>query len=242
MENIIRTEDLHKIYKSTEVEVQALKGVSLEVKYGEFMAIMGPSGSGKSTLFNILGCLDKPTKGRYLLGEKDISDLSETEVATVRNNKIGFVFQNFNLLPKAKAVENVELPLVFSKNKMSRKVKRELARMALVKVGLEGRENHYPSQLSGGEKQRVAIARAIVNDPLIILADEPTGNLDTKSSQGIMKIFDDLNQNGKTILIITHELDIAKCSRRIIYFRDGEILSDNSTESLRDNMRIVRGH
>lgn len=239
MENIIRTEDIHKIYKSTEVEVQALRGVSLEIKSGEFIAIMGPSGSGKSTLFNILGCLDTPTKGRYMLEEKDISDLSDTEVATVRNNKIGFVFQNFNLLPKAKAVENVELPLIFSKDKMSRRVKRELARIALVKVGLQGRENHYPSQLSGGEKQRVAIARALVNNPLIILADEPTGNLDSQSSQEVMEIFKTLNKNGKTILIITHELDVAKCSKRIVYFRDGKVSSDTTIESLRDNIRIM---
>lgn len=239
MENIIQTEGIHKTYKSTEVEVQALKGVSLDVKRGEFIAIMGPSGSGKSTLFNILGCLDNPTEGSYVLEEENISDLSETEVAAIRNSKIGFVFQSFNLLPKARAIENVELPLVFAKKRMSNKVKRELARTALYKVGLEGRESHYPSQLSGGEQQRVAIARAIVNDPLIILADEPTGNLDTQASQEIMKIFDALNKNGKTIMVITHEPDIARCSRRILYFRDGKILNDSRIESPRSNTRMI---
>lgn len=239
MENIIRAEDIHKTYKSTEVDVQALKGISLEVRRGEFIAIMGPSGSGKSTLFNILGCLDQPTEGSYVLEDDSISDLSETEVAATRNSKIGFVFQSFNLLPKSSAIENVELPLVFSKKRMSNKVIRELARTALYKVGLEGRESHYPSQLSGGEQQRVAIARAIVNDPLIILADEPTGNLDTGTSQEIMEIFDALNRNGKTIMIITHEPDIARRTRRILYFRDGKVLNDSRIQTLRVNTSMT---
>lgn len=236
---IIRTEDIHKIYKAGEVEVHALRGLSLEVKLGEFIAIMGPSGSGKSTLLNILGCLDRPTKGRYLLEERDVSYLKETEVAAIRNKKIGFIFQNFNLLPRAKAVENVELPLLFSRNGIPPQSKKERAREALSKVGLEGRENHYPSQLSGGEQQRVAIARALVNDPIIILADEPTGNLDTKASRDIMRIFEVLNENGKTIILITHEMDIATYARRIILFRDGKVIQDAKLESRRSIMKIA---
>lgn len=236
---IIRTEDIHKIYKAGEVEVHALRGLSLEVKLGEFIAIMGPSGSGKSTLLNILGCLDRPTKGRYLLEERDVSYLKETEVAAIRNKKIGFIFQNFNLLPRAKAVENVELPLLFSRNGIPTQSKKERAREALSKVGLEGRENHYPSQLSGGEQQRVAIARAIVNDPIIILADEPTGNLDTKASRDIMRIFEVLNESGKTIILITHEMDIATYARRIILFRDGKVIQDAKLESRRSIMKIA---
>jgi len=239
MENLIRIEDIHKTYQSGEVEVHAIRGLSLEVKRGEFIAIMGPSGSGKSTLLNILGCLDKPTKGRYLLEGKDISSLEETEVAAIRNKKIGFVFQSFNLLPRARAIENVELPLLFSRNGIPNRRKKEHAREAFISVGLEGRENHYPSQLSGGEQQRVAIARAIVNDPLIILADEPTGNLDTKSSEDIMEIFETLNQNGKTIILITHEIEIASYAMRQVYFRDGKVLKDNWIESRRDMLKIV---
>ncbi|MGB7291354.1 MAG: ABC transporter ATP-binding protein [Thermodesulfobacteriota bacterium] len=239
MENLIRTEDIYKTYISGQVEVHAIRGVSLEVKRGEFIAIMGPSGSGKSTLLNILGCLDKPTKGSYLLEGKDISSLKETEVAAIRNKKIGFVFQNFNLLPRAKAIENVELPLLFSRNGLPNKGKKEHAREAFISVGLEGRENHYPSQLSGGEQQRVAIARAIVNDPLIILADEPTGNLDTKSSEDIMEIFETLNQNGKTIILITHEIEIANYAMRQVHFRDGNVIRDNRIEGRRDMLKIV---
>lgn len=239
MEHIIRTEDLQKIYNSVDVGVHALKGVSLDVTSGEFIAIMGPSGSGKSTLFNILGCLDRPTEGRYWLEGKDISLLTEAEIADVRNRKVGFVFQNFNLLPKAKAIENVELPLVFSKDRYSRKHSRELAKLALNKVGLGDRENHYPAQLSGGEQQRVAIARAIVTDPLIILADEPTGNLDTEASKSIMKILHDINQNGKTILIITHELEVAEYSRRILNFKDGSILSDRCMKGFNRNTGVA---
>lgn len=239
MKTIIRTENIHKIYKAGEVEVHALKGLSLEAYGGEFIAIMGPSGSGKSSLLNILGCLDKPTKGRYLLEEKDLSYLKESEVAAIRNKKIGFVFQNFNLLPRAKAIENVELPLLFSRNGLSPQTKRELAGEALFKVGLEGREDHYPSQLSGGEQQRVAIARAIVNDPIIILADEPTGNLDTKTSEDIMEIFETLNENGKTIIIITHEMDIATYARRTVFFRDGRVVQDKRLESRRSIMKVI---
>lgn len=239
MDYLIRTEDIDKIYKAGEVDVHALKGVSLEVKRGEFIAIMGPSGSGKSTLLNILGCLDKPTMGRYFLEETDVSYLKETEVAGIRNKKIGFVFQNFNLLPRAKAIENVHLPLLFSKNGMSSKNKKERALEALYKIGLKGRENHYPSQLSGGEQQRVAIARAMINDPILILADEPTGNLDTKASRDIMTIFEALNEDGNTIIIITHEVDIAAYAKRIIFFSDGNIIEDKRLESRRDIMKIV---
>lgn len=239
MKNLIKTEDIHKTYRSGEVEVHTIRGVSLEVKRGEFIAVMGPSGSGKSTLLNILGCLDKPTKGSYLLEGKDISRLKETEVAAIRNRKVGFVFQSFNLLPRAKAIENVELPLLFSRNGIPSKAKKERAREAFISVGLEGRENHYPSQLSGGEQQRVAIARAIVNDPLIILADEPTGNLDTKSGEDIMEIFETLNQNGKTVIVITHEIEIASYAMRQLYFRDGKVLRDDRIESRRDMLKIV---
>jgi len=239
MEYLIRTEDTHKLYKAGEVEVHALKGVSLEVKRGEFIAIMGPSGSGKSTLLNILGCLDKPTKGRYFLEQTDVSDLKEAEVAGIRNKKIGFVFQNFNLLPRAKAIENVQLPLLFSKNGISSKNNKEHASEALSKIGLKGRENHYPSQLSGGEQQRVAIARAIINDPAIILADEPTGNLDTKTSRDIMTIFEALNEDGNTIIIITHDIDIAAYAKRIILFSDGKVIQDKRLESRSDVMKII---
>lgn len=239
MKYLLRTEDIHKLYKAGEVEVHALKGVSLEVKRGEFIAIMGPSGSGKSTLLNILGCLDKPTKGTYFLEQTDVSYLKETELAGIRNKKIGFVFQNFNLLPRAKAIENVQLPLLFSINGISSKNNKDNATEALSKIGLKGRENHYPSQLSGGEQQRVAIARAIINDPAIILADEPTGNLDTKASRDIMTIFEALNEDGNTIIIITHDIDIAAYAKRIILFSDGKVIQDKRLESRNDVRKII---
>ncbi|HXG31712.1 MAG TPA: ABC transporter ATP-binding protein, partial [Thermodesulfobacteriota bacterium] len=202
---MIVVERLHKIYKMGDVEVHALRGISLKIKKGEFVSVMGPSGSGKSTFMNIIGCLDRPTSGSYFLEGIEVSSLSKNELSEIRNKKIGFVFQNFNLLPRATALENVELPLIYSNTPSSKRAK--LSREALAKVGLEGREKHYPSQLSGGQQQRVAIARAIINEPTIILADEPTGNLDSNTSMEIMEIFKTLNGQGKTIVMITHETD-----------------------------------
>jgi len=221
---LIDAKDIHKIYKLGDIDVHALKGVSLTIREGEFVAIMGASGSGKSTLMNILGCLDKPTKGFYRLDDNEISSLSQDELAEIRNNKIGFVFQSFNLLSRTTAAENVELPMIYNNTSSERRSK--LASEALSKLGLTGRENHYPSQLSGGEQQRVAIARAIVNSPSIILADEPTGNLDSGISSEIMEIFKTLNSQGKTIIMITHEQEIAENAERIIVFKDGCIVEE----------------
>jgi putative ABC transport system ATP-binding protein len=207
-----------------DVEVHALRGISITIKEGEFVSAMGPSGSGKSTFMNILGCLDKPTSGRYLLSGNDISSLNKDELAEIRNKKIGFVFQNFNLLPRSTAIENVELPLIYNNIQSNNRTK--LAKEALSMVGLEGREKHYPTQLSGGQQQRVAIARAIINEPSIILADEPTGNLDTNTSIEIMEIFKRLNKDGKTIIMITHETDIAAFAERIVMFRDGKVVKE----------------
>ena len=224
MEPLIHSDHLVKIYQLGDFEIHALRGINLSIQKGEFGAILGPSGSGKSTLINILGCLDRPTKGRYILEGKDISSLDRNSLARIRNQKIGFVFQSFNLLPRTTALENVELPLLY--NNSSPKEKIERAKKALSIVGLEGRENHYPNQLSGGQQQRVAIARALVNDPAIILADEPTGNLDTRTSVEVMEIFQSLNQQGITIIMITHEKDIAAYAKRNITFRDGKIVKD----------------
>jgi putative ABC transport system ATP-binding protein len=207
------------------VEVHALRGVSLSIHHGEFVAIMGASGSGKSTFMNILGFLDQPTSGQYLLEGINGENLSRDELAEIRNRKIGFVFQGFNLLSRTAAMENVELPLVYAGTSASKR--KEMAQKALSAVGLKGREYHHPNQLSGGEQQRVAIARALVNEPAILLADEPTGNLDTKTSEEIMRIFQRLNQDLKiTIIMITHEPDIASFSKRIILFRDGRVVED----------------
>jgi putative ABC transport system ATP-binding protein len=222
VEDIIVAEDIHKIYKMGDVDVHALRGVSLKIKRGEFVSIMGSSGSGKSTFMNIIGCLDTPTSGKYFLEGSDISSLGKDELAEIRNKKIGFVFQNFNLLPRATALENVELPLIYNGTPSNRRIKR--AKEALIMLGLGGRERHYPSQLSGGQQQRVAIARAIINEPSIILADEPTGNLDTSTSTEIMAIFKMLNQRGKTIIMVTHETDIAAYAQRIVLFRDGKVV------------------
>jgi putative ABC transport system ATP-binding protein len=222
VEDIIVAEDIHKIYKMGDVDVHALRGVSLKIKRGEFVSIMGSSGSGKSTFMNIIGCLDTPTSGKYFLEGSDISSLGKDELAEIRNKKIGFVFQNFNLLPRATATENVELPLIYNGTPSNRRIKR--AKEALIMLGLGGRERHYPSQLSGGQQQRVAIARAIINEPSIILADEPTGNLDTSTSTEIMAIFKMLNQRGKTIIMVTHETDIAAYAQRIVLFRDGKVV------------------
>jgi putative ABC transport system ATP-binding protein len=219
--------DLKKTYRMGETEVHALQGVSLNVSFGEFLAVMGPSGSGKSTLMNIIGCLDRPTSGQYILEGVNVSALDRDRRAEIRNDKIGFVFQNFNLLPRTSALENVELPLIYSmKHRLNDVQMRERAKECLERVGLEGRGEHLPSQLSGGQQQRVAIARALVNDPAIVLADEPTGNLDTKTSEEVMETLQTLNEEGKTIVLITHELDIAKFAKRVITLRDGLVVSD----------------
>ncbi|MGA2466955.1 MAG: ABC transporter ATP-binding protein [Thermodesulfobacteriota bacterium] len=226
MEPLIQVQDLVKVYSLGEVEVQALQGVSLSIDRGEFVAIMGASGSGKSTFMNILGFLDQPTSGQYLLDGINGERLSRDELAGIRNQKIGFVFQGFNLLSRTSAVENVELPLIYAGTPTSKR--KEMARNALSQVGLEGRSHHHPSQLSGGEQQRVAIARALVNQPSILLADEPTGNLDSKTSEEIMGIFQRLNREmGITIIMITHEPDIASFAKRDIHFRDGKIVDDH---------------
>lgn len=225
MAAVIFVEDLTKTYDLGEVRVEALRGVHIAIAHGEFVAIMGASGSGKSTLLNILGCLDRPSAGRYLLDEVDVSGMSSDALAEVRNKKIGFIFQSFNLLPRTSAVENVELPLLYSGTDGRERRTRALA--ALKATGLEGRADHQPSQLSGGQQQRVAIARALVNQPAIILADEPTGNLDSQTSVEIMGIMQRLNtQQGITIIMVTHEPDIAQYAKRIIVFRDGLIVED----------------
>jgi putative ABC transport system ATP-binding protein len=226
MDSLIQVQDLVKVYSLGEIEVQALRSVSLSVNRGEFVAIMGASGSGKSTLMNILGFLDQPTSGQYLLEGINGENLSRDELAEIRNRKIGFVFQGFNLLSRTSALENVELPLVYANTPTSKR--KETAQQALSEVGLEGRGHHHPSQLSGGEQQRVAIARALVNQPSILLADEPTGNLDSKTSEEIMGIFQRLNREmGITIIMITHEPDIAAFAKRNILFKDGRIVDDH---------------
>ncbi|MFN3480704.1 MAG: ABC transporter ATP-binding protein [Thermodesulfovibrionales bacterium] len=222
---LIEAKEITKIYKLGDIDLKALCGVTVSIEKGEFLSIMGPSGSGKSTFMNILGCLDRPTQGRYLLDGIDVSGFKRDELAQIRNKKIGFVFQGFNLLRRTTAIENVELPMIYSG--IPQKERREKAREALNKVGLSERENYYPSQLSGGQQQRVAIARALVNNAPIILADEPTGNLDTKTSKEIMDLFKRLNEeSGITLIIVTHEPDIARYSRRVIRFLDGMIMSD----------------
>src|SRR5512137_1007091 len=230
MGTVIEVRDLVKIYALGEVKVQALRGVSLSIRKGEFVAIMGPSGSGKSTFMNILGFLDQPTHGEYLLEGIRGENLSRDELAEIRNRKIGFVFQGFNLLARTSAMENVELPLVYAGTPTSKR--KEMAQKALSEVNLKGREHHHPSQLSGGEQQRVAIARALVNQPSILLADEPTGNLDSKTSDEIMGIFQRLNREmGITIIMITHEPDIAAFAKRNILFKDGRIVDDHKNSA-----------
>jgi putative ABC transport system ATP-binding protein len=222
----VRLEDVRKTYKTGEVEVQAVRGVSVEIGPGEFVALMGSSGSGKSTLMNILGCLDRPTSGRYFLDGEDVSSLSRDELADVRNRKLGFVFQNFNLLSRTSALENVELPLLYSEVALTSGQLREKAELVLASVGLGGRGDHTPSQLSGGQQQRVAIARALINDPEVLLADEPTGNLDSRTSVEVMEIFQGLNEKGITIIMVTHEADIASYARRNIIMKDGLVRDD----------------
>ncbi len=222
---MITLEGITKVYRAGEVEVAALKGISLHIPEGEFVAIMGPSGSGKSTLMNLIGCLDQPSSGRYILDGYDVSDLSDDQLAWIRNRKIGFVFQSYNLIPRASAVHNVEMPLIYAGDNQQR---RERAMAALESVGLLQRASHLPNELSGGQQQRVAVARALVTDPAILLADEPTGNLDTESSLEIMKLLRELNHQGRTIVVITHEADIAAFAQRVVRLRDGVILSDES--------------
>ena len=228
---LIDIQGITKIYQLGDVSVKALCAVSLSIENGEFIAIMGPSGSGKSTFMNILGCLDKPTSGRYLLEGTDVGSLGRDELAAIRNKKIGFVFQGFNLLSRTSALENVELPMLY--NGVTAREREQKAMDALKSVGLEGREHHFPNQLSGGQQQRVAVARALVNNAPIILADEPTGNLDTKTSAEIMELFTKLNaESNITIILITHEPDIAEYSRRIIKFRDGCIMTDEGGKNV----------
>src|SRR5437762_13554718 len=223
---VVRLVDVHKTYRTGEMEVQAVRGVSLEIGRGEFVALMGASGSGKSTLMNILGCLDRPTSGRYVLDDADVSGLDRDRLAGIRNRKIGFVFQNFNLLPRTSARENVELPLLYNTQRLTNAQLREKADRVLASVGLAGREDHPPSQLSGGQQQRVAIARALINDPEVVLADEPTGNLDSRTSVEIMAIFQQLNKRGITVIMVTHEQDIAAYAQRNVIMRDGVIVDD----------------
>ncbi len=221
---IIRMKDLGKIYDTGKIQVEALKKVNLDIHKGEFVSIMGPSGSGKSTLMNIIGCLDRATSGFYELDGVSISELDDAQLAKIRNLKIGFVFQSFNLLPRITALQNVELPMIYAG--VSKKERRRRAVHALARVNLEDRMDHKPNELSGGQKQRVAIARALVNSPSIILADEPTGNLDTASGEEIMAVFQELNTEGATIVLVTHETDIAQHTKRVVKFRDGFLISD----------------
>ena len=219
---MINIDNVIKIYKIGDVELAALNGVSCNIETGEMVSIMGPSGSGKSTLMNLMGCLDRPTSGRYELDGIDVSKLKDDELAEIRNKKIGFVFQSFNLLPRTSALANVELPLTYG----GARNKRERALKALESVGMAPRANHRPNEISGGEQQRVAIARALVNDPALILADEPTGNLDTHTSHGIMTLLQELNSQGMTIVLVTHEEDIAGYTQRTVYLRDGQIVDE----------------
>jgi len=230
---VIRTEGLRKVYQMGSNEVHALRGVDLTVRSGEMIAVMGASGSGKSTLMNIIGCLDRPTAGAYFLDGVRVDGLSKDELADIRNEKLGFVFQGFNLLPRTSAIDNVELPLLYDR-KHRFKNPREQAARALERVGLGTRLDHHPSELSGGQQQRVAIARALVTAPAVLVADEPTGNLDSKTSVEVMALFQALNDEGVTILLVTHEPDIAECHKRIVVVRDGEIIKDHPVENRRD--------
>jgi len=224
---VIALDEVRKVYQTGEVEVHAVRGVSLTIEPGEFVAIMGASGSGKSTLMNIIGCLDRATAGRYQLDGVDVSGLDRNELADIRNSKIGFVFQGFNLLSRTSALENVELPMLYVRQSISHHEQIERATKALDIVGLTGRAEHYPNQLSGGQQQRVAIARALVNRPALLLADEPTGNLDSQTSIEIMGVFQQLNDKGMTVIMVTHELDIASFAKRNVIMRDGQVVSDN---------------
>jgi putative ABC transport system ATP-binding protein len=242
MTPVVQLVDVHKIYRTGEVDVHAVRGVSLEIHKGDFVAFMGASGSGKSTLMNMLGCLDRPSSGTYLLDGVNVSQLRRDALADIRNHKLGFVFQNFNLLSRTSAEENVELPLLYSHRHFSSRELREKSRSALEIVGLAERAGHHPSQLSGGQQQRVAIARALINEPEVLLADEPTGNLDSRTSVEIMSVFQKLNDRGITILMVTHEPDIAAYTKRNIVMRDGIVRSDTQvavrTEAAREMARL----
>jgi len=250
MNAVIKLEDIHKIYSTGDVDVHAVRGVSAEIQTGEFVAIMGASGSGKSTLMNIIGCLDRATRGRYLLDGTDVSELDRDQLADIRNQKIGFIFQGFNLLSRTSALENVELPMLYLHRHLTGHDQRERAVRALEMVGLAERADHHPNQLSGGQQQRVAIARALVNQPALLLADEPTGNLDSQTSIEIMGVFQKLNDQRITIVMVTHELDIARYTKRNLIMRDGRIVSDvpvtarlsaeTELERLRDAQQAVK--
>ena len=230
MPSVVKIEDLHKIYDSGEVPVHAVRGVTLDIRQNEFVALMGASGSGKSTLMNMLGCLARATRGRYLLDGVDVSGLDKNELADIRNQKLGFVFQGFNLLARTTALENVELPCLYGKNRLSSRKMRDRALHCLDIVGLSNRADHMPNQLSGGQQQRVAIARALVNEPQLLLADEPTGNLDSKTSIEVMGVFQKLNDQGITIVMVTHELDVARYCKRYLILRDGVVVRDEPTQ------------
>ena len=235
---VIKVENLHKIYEMGDTKVHALRGISLEIYRGEFVAIMGASGSGKSTFMNLVGCLDSPSEGTYLLDNTNVASLSRIDLASIRNRHVGFVFQGFNLLSRTTALENVELPLIYSAMRARERHKR--SRAALDRVGLGGRMDHIPSQLSGGQQQRVAIARALVNHPSILLADEPTGNLDSRTSVEIMDIFQELNETEKlTIVLVTHEPDIAEYAKRVIHFRDGHVMRDQVVQKRRSAAEVL---
>lgn len=232
MPPVVQIRDLHKIYESGEIPVHAVRGVSLDIQRGEFVALMGASGSGKSTLMNMLGCLDRPTRGTYLLDGIDIAQLDRNELADLRNQKLGFVFQGFNLLARTTALENVELPMLYGRHRrMTSADIRNRALRCLEVVGLANRADHFPNQLSGGQQQRVAIARALVNEPQVLLADEPTGNLDSKTSVEVMGVFQKLNDDGITIVMVTHELDIAHYTKRNLILRDGVVVRDESVQN-----------
>jgi putative ABC transport system ATP-binding protein len=231
MPPVVKLDNIHKVYDSGEVKVHAVRGISVQIEPGEFVAIMGASGSGKSTLMNLLGCLDRPTEGTYQLDGIDVSDLDRNELADIRNMKLGFVFQGFNLLSRTTALENVELPMLYGKRRGGRRQIVERAMHCLEIVGLSNRADHFPSQLSGGQQQRVAIARGLVNQPQVLLADEPTGNLDTRTSIEVMGVFQRLNEQGITILMVTHELDIAHYCKRNLIVRDGLLVSDVRVEN-----------
>ena len=236
MHSFIQCDDIWKVYRLGDVDVQALGGLSLRIEKGEFVAVMGSSGSGKSTLMNILGCLDRPTKGRYRLEGRDVGELQSDQLADIRNREIGFVFQSFNLIPRTSALENAQLPLLYRGLPLTEQ--RAMAVRVLQRVGLAGREHHYSTQLSGGQQQRVAIARALITSPSLLLADEPTGNLDTQSSREIMTMLDALNGEGITIILVTHEADIAAYARREIVLKDGKVLSDRMTKPSTQSVEV----